>query len=93
VDEDDRAHGDTVFLYPDHTSCILAVFIHGNMGLGKIASLTGVYKEFGLLIPEVNVAEESASYSYQPSSSRVITASPLLRDPYEQRYVFVKDRQ
>ena len=94
MDEDDIAHGDsTVYLYPDLTTCIMAQFMHGNMVLCKLAGLTGVYTEFGFLIPEVNVAEDAASYSYQPSSSRVITASPLLRDPYEQRYVFVKDSQ
>ena len=51
------------------------------------------YKEFGILFPEVELVEPNISYSYSPSSSTVITGSPLLRDPYEQRYVYVRESQ
>ena len=30
-------------------------------------------------------------YHYEPSTSTLITRSPLVRDPYEQRYVYVKE--
>ena len=94
VDDDDKVHGDdTVYLYPDITTCILADFIHGNMELGKLGRLRGFHKNFGMLIPEVEIVEPSISYSYSPSTSIVITSCPLLRDPYEQRYVFVKESQ
>ena len=94
VDDDDKVHGDhTVYLYPDITTCILASFIHGNMKEGKLGRLCAIYEEFRILIPEVDIVEPSVSYSYSPSTSIIITSCPLLRDPYEQRYVFVKESQ
>jgi hypothetical protein len=47
----------------------------------------------GILVPEVRAprCKQQLVYRYEPSSSTLITRSPLLRDPYEHRYVYVKD--
>ena len=43
-----------------------------------------------LLIRE---SEDSVTYSYDPSGASCISKTPLLRDPYEKRYVYVKESE
>ncbi len=42
-------------------------------------------------VPAVRPTPGRRRYRYEPSTSNVITKSPLLRDPYEHRYVYVRD--
>ena len=49
-----------------------------------------MHREFGILIPKVSVFPESPSLKYDPSTSTTISRSPMTRDLYESRYVFVR---
>jgi hypothetical protein len=51
----------------------------------------GISHEHGMPVPAVRPTPGRRRYRYEPSTSNVITKSPLLRDPYEHRYVYVRD--
>ena len=50
----------------------------------------GLSRDQGIPVPLV-VGGGGQRYHYEPSTSTLITRSPLVRDPYEQRYVYVKE--
>ena len=84
-------HGtDQLFLYPDLVTAIQGQFAHGRLVSGRLGHvrnfrLTGVVPEL-----EVDVSVGAGGlYHYQPAGSLCISRSPLLRDPFECRYVFV----
>ena len=47
--------------------------------------------ECGIPKPLVRKPDDSCSYSYKPSGAFCISKTPMLRDPYEKRYVYVQD--
>ena len=86
-------HGDVIFLYPDLITCLFCQFEHGKMIKGKLAHLQSLDWQEGVPIPVVTTPtylnKASLQYTYEPSGSLQISRSPLLRDPYEMRYVYV----
>jgi len=93
VDEAGEAEGETVIIYPDHLTVLAAWCKNGKMLEGRQAKLIGVSRQLGLPWPEVQVLMGMETFSYQPSTSSIISPTPLLRDPYEQRLVFVAPSQ
>ena len=92
VDENNKPDGDNMFfIYPDLTTTLIGHFSHGKMTGGIIVSLIGVNLDHAIPIPVVMESDCSTSYSYEPAGSICISRSPMLRDPYEKRYVYVKD--
>ena len=92
VDDDNKPHGDGIYyLYPDLTTTLCGDFTHGKMGTGSIVRLTGVQIECGIPIPQHRKSENPTTYTYDPSGARCISKTPLVRDPYEARYVYVAE--
>ena len=87
---DYKHHGDVVFLYPDLSTAIRGQFIQGRLTRGHEARVTAVTWSRGLPSPVTShVSGAGAVFSYQPSGSLCISKSPMLRDPYETRQVYV----
>ena len=94
VDSHDRCHGDhAVFIYPDLDTCIVGSFAEGNLVQGAYGHITGVRKEMGIPIPEASLVHESPSLSYDPSTATRISSSPLVKDLYESKHVYVDSSQ
>jgi len=94
VDEENKPNGDNIFyLYPDLTTTLCGNFSHGKMSSGKMVQLSGIRLDLGIPVPEVREPEHLISFKYEPSGSSCISRSPMVRDPYEKRYVYVKDSQ
>jgi len=92
IDNDNKPDGDdNTFLYPDLLTLIQGSYNHGKLKSGQLARLIGMEKEYGILVPRVRPVNKTATLAYEPSSSNVITKRPMLRDPYEQRYVYVEE--
>ena len=86
--------GNVIFLYPDLITAIQGQFSHGRLISGSLAHLTKV----GLtgFLPELEVCaplsvQANELYHYQPAGSLSISPSPMVRDPFECRYVFVSE--
>jgi hypothetical protein len=56
-----------------------------------VCFVEGLSRVYGIPVPEVRASRGKQVYRYEPSSSTLITRSPMLRDPYEHRYVYVKE--
>ena len=85
--------GDTVFIYPDLTTSITGRFICGRMASGQLTHVSGLTWTSGVPFPvtcQPPYDHAHTKFSYQPSGSLCISKFPLLRDPYEMRYVYVK---
>ena len=84
-------HGtEELFIYPDLVTAIQGQFSHGRLVRGRLTHV----RKFRLTgdIPELEVAGSlgvGEVYHYQPAGSLSISRTPLLRDPFECRYVFV----
>ena len=92
-DSENQYHGEVIFIYPDLITCLTCQFDHGKMVKGKLAHLQSLDWQDGIPIPVVTtppyVQPRTLQYTYEPSGSLQISRSPLLRDPYEMRYVYV----
>jgi len=80
-----------LYLYPDLLTVLEGDYQHGKLKTGRLVKLKGVSKEYGIPVPEISKVCNQRTYSYEPSTANIITKSPMLRDPYEERYVFVSD--
>lgn len=93
-DGDYKHHGDVVFLYPDLSTAIRGQWSRGRLSRGHEARVTSVTWSRGLPAPVTShVPGAGAVFSYQPSGSLCISKSPMLRDPYEARQVYVAQSQ
>lgn len=79
VDEEGRADGEGVVVYPDMITVLKAKFVEGRMVEGRMATLVGLTRCLGLPWPHVQVVEEDQVFTYQPSSSTCISPTPFLR--------------
>ena len=87
-------HGDVVFLYPDLVTAIQGEFSHGRLVAGRLTHVSKVRLNGFIPTLEVEAPPSGQSrelYTYQPAGSLCISRSPLLRDPFECRYVFVSE--
>ena len=93
-DGDYKHNGDVVFLYPDLSTAITGQCTQGRLTRGHAARVTGVTWTRGLPTPVTShVPGAGDVYSYQPSGSLCISKSPMMRDPYETRQVYVAQSQ
>ena len=81
------------FLYPDLTTALCGVFDRGRMVASHSVQLSGVYHDLGIPVPAFHKMMKKVTYRYEPATSLCITKNPLVRDPYEERYVYVKTSQ
>ena len=82
------------FLYPDLSTAITGQFREGRLTRGHAARVRGVAWTRGLPSPVTSYVSGTRDiYSYQPSGSLCISKSPLLRDLYETRLVYVTQSQ
>ena len=89
-----KHNGDVVFLYPDLSTAIMGQCTQGRLTRGHAARVTGVTWTRGLPTPVTShVPGAGDVYSYQPSGSLCISKSPMMRDPYETRHVYVAQSQ
>ena len=94
VDEENKPDGENILvLYPDLTTTLCGNYSHGKLSNGRIVHLNGVKVDCGIPVPVVRESDGSATYSYDPSGANCISKTPLLRDPYEKRYVYVKESE
>ena len=90
VDTGDNVDGDdVVYIYPDMVSCIVGTFKAGHLTCGHFGHVSGIRREFGVVIPEVTIVPHSPCYRYDPSTSVRISSEPMTRDLYEDRHVYV----
>ena len=87
-------HGNVVFIYPDLVTAIQGEFSHGRLLTGSLTHVTKLVLT-GFL-PDLEVGaplsvQTRELYHYQPAGSLSISRSPLIRDPFECRYVYVSE--
>ena len=81
---------EVVYIYPDLRTCLVGRFQGGRMESAREGRLVGVQGEGEDLLRAVVRMVRREVYSYSPSTSLQLTVPPLLRDPYERRYVDVR---
>jgi len=97
IDEGNKPHGDfNIYLYPDLKTALVGNFDHGKMKTGHMVQLNSFRREFGIPIPQYSEKIETQgfpNYTFDQSTRLCISKNPFLRDPYEKRYVYVKESQ
>ena len=58
---------------------------------GRIVHLHGVRMEWGMHVPGVRESDNPVVFRYEQSGPSCISTSPMVRDPYEARYVYVAE--
>ena len=86
---DDLSGPDVAYVYPDMKTMIVGQFKKGQLVSGLEAELTGLaYAENGLLRPLYEIKGQK-SFTYSISNQTWIGSDPLIRDPLEEKYVYV----
>ena len=89
-DEEYEYDGNVVFIYPDLITALSGHFRSGRMISSHLVHVSDWSWRHNIPYPVTRVQHcNNHVYSYQPSGSLCISRSPLLRDPYEMRYVYV----
>uniref|UniRef100_A0A8C6TLJ4 Histone-lysine N-methyltransferase SETD7 n=1 Tax=Neogobius melanostomus TaxID=47308 RepID=A0A8C6TLJ4_9GOBI len=88
VNEEGEMSGDSVaYVYPDGRTALHGRFVEGEVIQARLANLVSN----GNGRPHFEVAQNSAVYTYDKSTSSCIAAHALLPDPYESQSVYVAD--
>lgn len=93
-DPDGLADGDNcVYLYPDYETALIGLWKSGRMVSTVEAKLVGLYLENDHLQLEVGKVKmkEKVKYRLDVSTSTVISATPLIEDPFEEKIVYVAE--
>ena len=78
------------FLYPDMITCLVGEFKCGTLVRAKPAKISSVRLQLGILCPQFeNISEEE--FCHWPSSDQAINCPLLLRDPYEEQLIEVRE--
>jgi len=86
---DDLSGPDVAYVYPDMKTMIVGQFKKGQLISGLEAELTGLaYAENGLLRPLYEIKGQK-SITYSISNQTWIGSDPLIRDPLEEKYLYV----
>jgi len=91
VDDEGSFTGeDIAYLYPDFKMAIKGKFLDGTLIEGHQCDIIGSYMDNGIMIP-VFGEPRGPSFEYEQPSIRNIALHPLLRDPWEDKRVYVSD--
>jgi len=94
LDDENRSQGEEiVYLYPDLTTTICGSFDQGRLTRGHLSRLVGHTSKFGIPVPHTKPVPGSPIISYDLSTTFRISKNPLESDPYETRYIYVKESQ
>ena len=86
---DELSGPDVAYVYPDMKTMIVGQFKKGQLVSGLEGELTGLtYGENGLLRPLYEIKGKQP-FTYSVSNKTCIGINPLLRDPMEEKYVYV----
>eukprot|EP00092_Neocalanus_flemingeri_P016786 GFUD01018155.1.p1 GENE.GFUD01018155.1~~GFUD01018155.1.p1 ORF type:complete len:540 (-),score=94.96 GFUD01018155.1:837-2456(-) len=91
VDDEGKLTGeDIAYIYPDFKLAIKGKFVDGVLIEGHQCDLIGSYMDDGIMIP-VFGEPRGPAFEYEHPSIRNIAMHPLLRDPWEDKKVYVGD--
>jgi len=91
VDDEGKLTGeDIAYIYPDFQMAIKGKFVDGILIEGHQCDLIGSYMDNGIMIP-VFGEPRGPAFEYEQPSIRNIALHPLLRDPWEDKKVYVSD--
>ena len=91
VNEDGLLTGnDIAYLFPDLRTAFVGSFQNGVMREAKASTLNDVLLDYGCIKVPKFTEQAGPTYKREISTSDFVTDFPLLKDPYEQAMVFVK---
>jgi len=91
VDDEGKLTGDDIaYIYPDFKMAIRGKFIDGVLVEGHQCDVIGAYMDHGIMVPVFGDCSGPA-FEYEQPGIRCIALHPLLRDPWEDKKVFVSD--
>jgi len=91
VDDEGKLTGDDIaYIYPDFKMAIKGKFVDGTLVEGHQCDVVGCYMDHGIMVP-VFGEPNGPAFEYEQPSIRCIALHPLLRDPWEDKKVYVSD--
>jgi len=91
VDDEGKLTGDDIaYIYPDFKMAIRGKFVDGILVEGHQCDVIGSYMDNGIMVP-VFGEPSGPAFEYEQPSIRCIALHPLLRDPWEDKKVYVSD--
>ena len=80
---------DVVWVYPDLTTVITGQFVAGTLLHGHEGHVSHVTRTRD--IPDITVTvDDDTEYKFDPSTHDHLSSSPMVRDPYERKYLDVR---
>ena len=80
---------DVVWVYPDMTTVIRGQFVAGTLLHGHEGHVSHVTRTRD--IPDITVTvDDDTEYKFDPSTHDHLSSSPMVRDPYERKYLDVR---
>jgi len=81
------------YIYSDYTTVLLGEWVSGRMRGAVEGRLSNLDREEKIMKPVIEEITDrlDREYSFDISSSTVISSEPLLEDPYEQKTVYVAE--
>jgi len=81
------------FIYPDLETVIVGEWISGRMRVGVEGILEGLDNSEKMLKPDIQEIKEKLEkvYTFDVSTSTIISNDPLLEDPFEQKNVYIAE--
>jgi len=91
VNEDGNLTGsDIAYIFPDRETALVGIFEDSVMKEAKAAVLSDVFLDYNCIkVPKFSITGDSI-FLRELSTSDFVTTLPLLKDPYEERTVIVK---
>ena len=81
------------YIYSDYTTVLVGEWVSGRMRVAVEGRLRNIDREQKIFKPEIEEITDrlDREYSFDISSSTVISSEPLLEDPYEEKTVYVAE--
>merc|ERR1719317_428232 len=91
VNEDGQLTGsDIAYLFPNIETAFVGQFVDGVLKEARVSKICDVILDYGCIKVPKFAEPTGPMYQRELSTSEFVTNSPLLKDPYEEKMVFVK---
>jgi len=91
VNEDGQLTGsDISYLFPNIETAFVGQFVDGVLKEARVSKICDVILDYGCIKVPKFAEPTGPMYQRELSTSEFVTNSPLLKDPYEEKMVFVK---
>ena len=91
VNEDgDLTGSDIAYMFPNIETALVGEFEDGVLKKARVTKVTEVILDYGCIKVPKFVEPTGPIYYRELSDSEFVTNCPLLKDPYEEKMVFVK---